>query len=387
VVARAIGGLIIGIGGLIEPRALGVGYDVIDELLTGRAGMSLIIGILVVKTLVWGLSLGSGTSGGVLAPVFMIGGALGALEAHVLPSVTPGFWALIGLSAVVGGVMRSPLTGVVFPLELTHAWPLLTALLIAATAAYTVSALLLRRSVLTEKVAPRGLHLSREYAVDPLEVLLVDEVMHTTPIIAHGQESLAELRARADVRGQWLYPVMEEPAGLLGVIPRRQLIELDGRGGMRAGDVALPPALTAFPDETLRHLARRFASEHVTTAVVVSRADPAEIVGLITVEDLLQGHLRDLLYERRRERVLQPGKLTIPRPPRRRRAWNIVLRYRGTIQRRHHHAHCRRSALPRRPQGGGGWLCRPGGAVGPLRQVRGTCSSPLAGRRRLCRDP
>jgi chloride channel protein, CIC family len=292
---------------------------VIDQLLTGRAGMSLIVGILVVKTLIWALSLGSGTSGGVLAPVFMIGGALGALEAHVLPSVTPGFWALIGLSAVVGGVMRSPLTGVVFPLELTHAWPLLLALLIAATAAYTVSVLLLKRSVLTEKIARRGLHLSREYAVDPLEVLLVDEVMHTTPIIAHGQESLAELRARADVRRQWLYPVMEEPAGLLGVIPRRQLIELDGRAEMLAGEAALPPALTAFPDETLRQLARRFAAEHVTTAVVVPRADPSQIVGLITVEDLLQGRLRDLLYERERERVLRLRRLPVPRPPRRTR--------------------------------------------------------------------
>jgi CBS domain-containing protein len=282
--------------------------------------MSLIVGILVVKTLIWGLSLGSGTSGGVLAPVFMIGGALGALEAHVLPGVTPGFWALIGLSAVVGGVMRSPLTGVVFPLELTHAWPLLLPLLIAATAAYTVSALLLKRSVLTEKVARRGLHLSREYAVDPLEVLLVDEVMHTTPIIAHGQESLAELSARADVQRQWLYPVMEEgAAGLLGVIPRRQLIDLDGHGDMRAAEAALPPALTAFPDETLRALARRFASEHVTTAVVLSRADPNVIVGLITVEDLLQGHLRDLLYERERARVLQPRRIVIPRPQRRSR--------------------------------------------------------------------
>lgn len=87
-----------------------MGYDVIDQLLTGRAGMSLIVGILVVKTLIWGLSLGSGTSGGVLAPVFMIGGALGALEGHILPGVTPGFCALVGLAAVVGGVMRSPLT-------------------------------------------------------------------------------------------------------------------------------------------------------------------------------------------------------------------------------------------------------------------------------------
>lgn len=119
----ALGGLIIGAGGLIEPRALGVGYDVIDTLLTGHAGLSLIIGILIVKTAIWSLSLGSGTSGGVLAPVFMIGAALGALEGHVLPAVVPGFWALVGLAAVLGGVMRSPLTGVVFPLELTHAWP------------------------------------------------------------------------------------------------------------------------------------------------------------------------------------------------------------------------------------------------------------------------
>jgi H+/Cl- antiporter ClcA len=315
----AIGGLIIGIGGLIQPRALGVGYDVIDELLTGRAGMSLIISILVVKTLIWGLSLGSGTSGGVLAPVFMIGGALGALEAHVLPAVTPGFWALIGLSAVVGGVMRSPLTGVVFPLELTHAWPLLSALLVAAIAAYTVSVLLLKRSVLTEKVARRGLHLSREYAVDPLEVLLVDEVMHTTPIIAEAEESLAELSTRADLRRQWLYPVVAEPEGLLGVIPRRRLVDLDGHAGSLAADVAQPAALTAFPDETLRQLARRFAREHLTTAVVLSRADPSQIVGLITVEDLLQGHLRDLLYERQRERVLEPRKILIPRPARRSR--------------------------------------------------------------------
>src|SRR5579875_1425941 len=97
----AIGGLIIGLGGLIEPRALGVGYDVIGQLLRGQAGMSLIVGILIVKTAIWSLSLGSGTSGGVLAPTFMIGASLGALEGHVLPAVLPGFWALAGLAAVL----------------------------------------------------------------------------------------------------------------------------------------------------------------------------------------------------------------------------------------------------------------------------------------------
>ncbi len=308
-----IGGLIIGIGGLIEPRALGVGYGVIDQLLTGRAGLSLIIGILAVKTLIWSLSLGSGTSGGVLAPTFMIGGALGALEGHVLPGVTPGFWALIGLCAVVGGVMRSPLTGVVFPLELTHAYPLLVPLLIASTAAYAVSVLVLKRSVLTEKVARRGLHLSREYAVDPLEVLLVDEVMSSAPVIASADEPVRALRTRADLRRQWLYPVLARDGALAGVIPRGELVELDGRMAMAAGQLAQAPRITAFPDETLRALARRFADSDTTTAVVLARDDPLQIVGLITVEDLLQAHLRDLVWERDRERFLQPR---VPAPRR-----------------------------------------------------------------------
>ena len=177
----AIGGVVIGLGGLIQPRALGVGYDVINALLTGQAGMEVIVGILVVKTLIWSLSLGSGTSGGVLAPVFMIGGALGALVGQGLPLVFPGFWAILGLAAVVGGVMRSPLTGIIFTLELTHAWPALFPLIIAAITAHAVSVLVLDRSVLTEKIARRGLHVTRDYTTDPLETFFVADVMHPEP--------------------------------------------------------------------------------------------------------------------------------------------------------------------------------------------------------------
>src|SRR5262249_29430802 len=137
-------------------------------------------GILVVKTLIWSLSLGSGTSGGVLAPMLMIGGALGGLEATVFPTVAPGFWALIALAGVLGGVMRSPLTRVAFALELTAPYEAMLPLLIAAATAFLVSVLVLRRSVLTEKIARRGLHLSREYSVDPLELLFVHEVMDET---------------------------------------------------------------------------------------------------------------------------------------------------------------------------------------------------------------
>jgi hypothetical protein len=177
----AIGGLVIGIGGLIQPRALGVGYDVIAALLTGHATLSLIVGILIVKTAIWSLSLGSGTSGGVLAPLFMIGGALGALVGQWFPVVFPGFWALLGLAAVVGAAMRAPLTGIVFTLELTHAWPALFPLTIASFTAYAASVLILDRSVLTEKIARRGLHLTCDYTTDPLEAFFVEEVMHPEP--------------------------------------------------------------------------------------------------------------------------------------------------------------------------------------------------------------
>jgi CIC family chloride channel protein len=261
----AIGGLIIGIGGLIVPQALGVGYDVIGAELNGTLALHLIVGILIVKTLIWSLSLGSGTSGGVLAPMLMIGGALGGLEAQVFPHVATGFWPLVGLAGVLGGVMRSPLTGVVFALELTHRYEALLPLLIGATAAYAVSILILRRSVLTEKVARRGVHLSREYSVDPLEVLFVGDVM-------------------GDVR-----PV-------------------DTTNGARANGNSTG-APTVFADDTLRHVANVMAASRRTELPVAERARPEVSVGTVRLEQLLAGRLRDLDEETHRTRVLRPLEL------------------------------------------------------------------------------
>jgi CIC family chloride channel protein len=303
-----IGGLIIGIGGLIEPRALGVGYDVIDAMLTGHAGLSLIVGILIVKTLIWSLSLGSGTSGGVLAPTFMIGSALGALEGHVLPGVSPGFWALVGLAACVGGVIRAPLTGVIFPLELTHEWSLLVACLIGSLSAYLLSVLVLKRSILTERLARRGFHLSQEYSTDPLELLLVAEVMDDDPVTAGPSDLLADLAARAGLGRQRLFPLLDDDGRLAGVIPRGALLALDDHAGAPAQDHAQAPRITAYVDEPLRRLARRMAEQNTTSAVVVDRGDPTQLLGLITAEDLLQAHLRDLQWEQDRERVLSPRR-------------------------------------------------------------------------------
>lgn len=254
----AIGGAIIGLGGLVEPRALGVGYDVIDELLTGKAGMSLIVGILVVKTLIWSLSLGSGTSGGVLAPIFMVGGALGALEGQFLPTVFPGFWAMLGLAAVVGGVMRSPLTGVIFTLELTHAWSTAVPLLVASVVAYAASTLLLRRSILTEKIARRGLHLTRDYTTDPLEAFFVSDVASLTPEAARKAEVLAS-----------------------------------------AGVESLPESAT------VRHAAYVFATSEETE--LPGMDDGGKWVGVMTLREMLVARKHDLTEENVRERHLGFG--------------------------------------------------------------------------------
>ena len=274
----AIGGVIIGIGGLIVPQALGVGYDVIGAELNGSATVNLMVGILIVKTLIWSLSLGSGTSGGVLAPMLMIGGALGGLEAEIFPHVAAGFWPLIGLAGVLGGVMRSPLTGVVFALELTHRYEALLPLVIGATAAYAISILVLRRSVLTEKVARHGVHLTREYSVDPLEVLFVGDVM-------------SEIEAAAATANGTSARFNEAEARLGG-----QAAELDD-------------APIVFTDDTLRHVAYVMADSGRTELPVAERSRPEAPVGTVRLEELLKGRLHDLDEERHRTRELRPLEL------------------------------------------------------------------------------
>ena len=249
----ALGGLAIGLGGLVFPQALGVGYDVIAALLRGDVARNTALGILLVKSAIWAIALGSGTSGGVLAPLLMMGGALGGLEAAFLPAQGAGFWQLVSMGAILGGTMRSPFTGVIFAIELTHDVNMMLPLLVASVIAHGFTVLTLRRSILTEKVARRGYHLSREYAVDPLEVQLVREVMRASP--------------QAD--------------------------------GLHTGLVV------AYPDEPLRAAVYRMAENGCARVPVVDRKNPHRRIGFLSLADLLQARKRSLAEERRRERVLR----------------------------------------------------------------------------------
>src|SRR5581483_6452661 len=216
-----LGALSIGVGGLFFPRALGVGYDTIGALLQGGLATKTVVGILIVKSLIWSASLGSGTSGGVLAPLLMMGGALGGLLGLFLPNEGTGFWALISMGAILGGTMRSPFTGVIFALELTHDFNAALPLLIATVIAHGFTVLVMRRSILTEKVSRRGYHMSREYSTDPLEILFVREVMRTNIVALPAsveQHNLAQLlNTNPQQRGQQrLYPVINDEDRLIG---------------------------------------------------------------------------------------------------------------------------------------------------------------------------
>jgi CIC family chloride channel protein len=310
----AIGGLIVGIGGLIFPQALGVGYDVIGHLLQGDGTVTLILGILIVKSIIWSTSLGSGTSGGVLAPLLMMGGALGGLEATFLPNEGAGFWPLISMGAVLGGTMRSPFTGVIFVLELTHDVNALLPLLIAVVIAHAFTVLVMRRSILTEKVSRRGYHLSREYATDPLEIQFVREVMRTNIVALPETASLKDLAQTLNSEPnqrhmQRLFPIVDTEKRLLGVITRKALqkiIEQQSHDGenKQLNKLIYTTPVVAYPDEPLRLVVYRMAETGFTRFPVVARDDPQKLLGIISLYDLLKARAHNLEEERHRERIL-----------------------------------------------------------------------------------
>lgn len=318
----AIGGLAIGLGGLVFPQALGVGYDTIGALLQGSVTTKVILGVLLVKWFIWAVSLGSGTSGGVLAPLLMMGGALGSLEAMFLPFEGAGFWPLISMGAILGGTMRAPFTSIVFAFELTHDANVFLPLLVASVIAHGFTVLTLRRSILTEKVARRGYHLSREYAVDPLEILSVREVMRTKVAVLPAASTLGEIwhSLRMDQnhrQEQRLLPVVNAEGELAGVVTRADISRRMEQNGDAAaaspmGDLVRTDTVEAYPDEPLRVVVYRMVEKGCTRMPVLERST-RKFLGLVSLNDLLKARSWHLEEETRRERSLNfklfsPGK-------------------------------------------------------------------------------
>ncbi|MGH9104768.1 MAG: chloride channel protein [Acidimicrobiales bacterium] len=303
-----IGGLIIGLGGLADPRALGVGYNTIHAELLGQLGVGALVALFAVKLVIWSGGLGGGTSGGILAPILMMGAAIGGVMGHVLPGASPAVFALVGMAGSLGGVTRSPFTAIVFAFGLTHDANALLALLVAATVSHLVSVLTLKRSILTEKVARRGFHVMREYAVDPLEATFVREVMETDLYTVEPALTLAELYRSLPEgsleRRQRLYPVVGPDGELVGVLPWSAVLTGHSQEGMLVGEVMITSFAVAHPDEVLREAAERMAALGLGAVPVVDRSDTGRLNGLVTQFDLLAARQKLLEEERHAERVL-----------------------------------------------------------------------------------
>ncbi len=305
----ALGGIAIGVGGLVQARALGVGYNSIDAMLLAQLGLTVILSLLIVKAAIWTISLGSGTSGGVLAPLLILGGALGGLFAVVLPGGSTSLFVLVGMGAMIGGTMRAPFTGVVFSLELTHDLPAVLPLLVAALAADAVTVLVMKRSILTEKVARRGVHVAREYSVDPLEQIPVRAVMQRGLVTVSANLSVEEaLRASTPSGSREVGIAFEDDdhrsVGFLSRSDLRSYVELGGEPNRRAVTLAPDPTISVLADEPTRAAAARLAQVDGMALPVYDRSDDRHLVGFVNRETPFAARVLWTENEERRERVL-----------------------------------------------------------------------------------
>jgi CBS domain-containing protein len=215
------------------------------------------------------------------------------------------------MGAILGGTMRSPFTGVVFALELTHDVNVLLPLLLAVTVAHGFTVLTLKRSILTEKISRRGYHLSCEYSVDPLEIIFAREVARTSvvalPAGADAAAVAAALRPNTSPRHQQrLYPVVDDAQHLVGVVTRKHLLqwlqESPRNAAVTLADLTDRKPIVAHTDEPLRAIAFRMAERGVTRVPVVRREDGV-FAGMLALHDLLTARGRILEAEQRRERI------------------------------------------------------------------------------------
>lgn len=302
----AIGGVVVGLVGWAAPHTLGVGYDNIDHILSGELAGQAVVVFCALKFVSWATSLGTGTSGGTLAPLFTIGGglgsALGALAARALPAahVDVRLAALVGMAALFAGASRALLTSVVFAFETTRQPLGLLPLLGGCTTAYLISALTMRHSIMTEKIARRGTLIVSDYAVDFLDQIRVAEIAAAPAVVLRADETVAHVRAWMEQKGEGAshqgYPVVDGSDRLVGVVTRRDLGEEEAGADVRSRIKC--PATVVFDDSSLRDATDHMARERVGRLPVVRRSDPTKVIGIIARSDIIAAHTRRLDADR-----------------------------------------------------------------------------------------
>ncbi|MDB5714870.1 MAG: chloride channel protein [Sphingomonadales bacterium] len=307
----AVGAVFVGIGGLIDARVLGAGYQSIQALLDGALTLRVVLALLLVKAFVWLIALGSGTSGGVLAPLLILGGAAGCLIGQFLPG-GPGFWAMIGMAGIMSGAMRAPITGALFAAELTGHFDALPLTMAASAAAYAISVLLMRRSILTEKIARRGRHILQEYSVDPLDMVQTRELMTPNPATLPGSMSVAAAAIFfANEAQHRSYPVIDDEGRLLGLASRTDALKWQVGGHPNeltlAETLSDASLLVAYPELTIGVVADLMVASGIGRVPVVDHAS-RNVLGILTRQDLLKAR-----GSHRQSETMRTGRLPISR--------------------------------------------------------------------------
>jgi chloride channel protein, CIC family len=305
----AIGGIVVGIGGWFQPAALGVGYDIIEAMLHHQLATQALIALVLVKAIIWGIALGSGTSGGVLAPLLIIGGALGSIIGVFIAPTHIEFCALLGLAAMMGGTMRSPLTAAIFAVELTGNLHALLPLIAACSAAHAVTVLLLKRSILTERIARRGHHISRDYSIDPFETTRVKDVMVRVVDTLPCQITVADVIQffTTAIHRHKSYPVVNADNICIAMVSRADALRwtttLEDPEAKLDEVMADCEIILGHADELVSTLADRMNYADVGRVPIVDHA--GKLIGLVARKDLLQARARLLSQEHERTAPLR----------------------------------------------------------------------------------
>ena len=321
----AMGAVAVGVVGYFAPHTMGVGYDNIENIVAGNiVGRALII-LFVLKFVSWAISLGSGTSGGTLAPLFTIGGGLGGVlgvaALHLFPGlgIDPKIAALVGMAAMFAGASRALLASVVFAFEATRQPLSLLPLLGGCTAAYLISALMMRYTIMTEKIARRGARVLVDYSVDYLDQVLVRDGATREVVALAADDTLASVRAwfssRAPGTGHQGFPVHDRSGDLVGVLTRRDIFNTEEPETSQLWSIIKRPPAVAYEDNSLREAADHMVGEEVGRLPVVARDNPRKVTGWLTRSDLLTAHRQRLEDTSRAERALQIRTVRLDRGP------------------------------------------------------------------------
>jgi H+/Cl- antiporter ClcA/CBS domain-containing protein len=311
-----IGALAFATVGLVVPRALGVGYDVIGDVLAGRLALGMVASLAIGKLLAWWFALGSGTSGGTLAPILLISAAFASLVGaglnHVLPGpdVAIGTFAVVGMAATFGAATRATFTSIVFVFELTRDYEVILPLMLATVIADLVFSAVSTDSLMTEKLRRRGLRIGRHYGVDPFTTVAVRDVMTPDVRTLDGTITMGAARDEFARGGHGAYPVVVDER-LVGILTRGDLFraaaeadaEADDRRSAGDRDPDLDPVLdhattdiaTVGPDDVAQEVLRVMVDERVEHVPVV---DGDRLVGICTRTDLLKVRERQFALER-----------------------------------------------------------------------------------------